>query len=119
MTLFGQVTEENFETALQRQRERPFLHGAESVAADEGRRFHYSERLHRKLQGHAGDERYSATKAVMRSFARTWTVDLKERKIRVNAVSPGPIATHFRQTLPQNNRSSLALKLWNKCRWDA
>ena len=36
---------------------------------------------------------YSATKAAVRSFARTWTVDLKERKIRVNAVSPGPIET--------------------------
>jgi NAD(P)-dependent dehydrogenase (short-subunit alcohol dehydrogenase family) len=36
---------------------------------------------------------YSATKATVRSFARTWTVDLKERKIRVNAVSFGPIAT--------------------------
>jgi NAD(P)-dependent dehydrogenase (short-subunit alcohol dehydrogenase family) len=36
---------------------------------------------------------YSATKAAVRSFARTWTVDLKERKIRVNAISPGPIDT--------------------------
>jgi NAD(P)-dependent dehydrogenase (short-subunit alcohol dehydrogenase family) len=36
---------------------------------------------------------YSATKAAVRSFARTWTVDLKHRKIRVNALSPGPIAT--------------------------
>lgn len=36
---------------------------------------------------------YSATKAAVRSFARTWTVDLKQRKIRVNAVSPGPIQT--------------------------
>lgn len=36
---------------------------------------------------------YSATKAAVRSFARTWTVDLKERRIRVNAVSPGPIET--------------------------
>jgi NAD(P)-dependent dehydrogenase (short-subunit alcohol dehydrogenase family) len=36
---------------------------------------------------------YSATKAALRSFARTWTVDLKERKIRVNVVSPGPIET--------------------------
>jgi NAD(P)-dependent dehydrogenase (short-subunit alcohol dehydrogenase family) len=32
---------------------------------------------------------YSATKAAVRSFARTWTIDLKERRIRVNAVSPG------------------------------
>ncbi len=36
---------------------------------------------------------YSATKAALRSFARTWTTDLKSRRIRVNAVSPGPIDT--------------------------
>ena len=32
---------------------------------------------------------YSATKAASRLFARTWTTDLKDRRIRVNAVSPG------------------------------
>ncbi len=32
---------------------------------------------------------YSATKAAVRSFARTWTTDLKDRRIRVNVVSPG------------------------------
>ena len=36
---------------------------------------------------------YIATKAAVRSFARTWTTDLKERRIRVNAVSPGSIDT--------------------------
>jgi NAD(P)-dependent dehydrogenase (short-subunit alcohol dehydrogenase family) len=36
---------------------------------------------------------YSATKAAIRSFARTWTTDLKSRHIRVNAVSPGSIDT--------------------------
>jgi NAD(P)-dependent dehydrogenase (short-subunit alcohol dehydrogenase family) len=36
---------------------------------------------------------YAATKAAVRSFARTWTTDLKQRKIRVNVVSPGPIET--------------------------
>ena len=36
---------------------------------------------------------YSATKAAIRSFARTWTTDLKARHIRVNAISPGPIET--------------------------
>jgi NAD(P)-dependent dehydrogenase (short-subunit alcohol dehydrogenase family) len=36
---------------------------------------------------------YSATKAAVRSFARTWTTDLKDRHIRVNAVSPGTIDT--------------------------
>ncbi len=36
---------------------------------------------------------YSATKAAIRSFARTWTVDLQSRRIRVNAISPGTIDT--------------------------
>lgn len=36
---------------------------------------------------------YSATKAAVRSFARTWTMELKDRGIRVNTLSPGPIET--------------------------
>ena len=36
---------------------------------------------------------YSASKAALRSFARTWTTDLKGRHIRVNAISPGSIDT--------------------------
>ncbi len=36
---------------------------------------------------------YSATKAAVRSFARCWSLDLKERKIRVNAISPGVVPT--------------------------
>jgi NAD(P)-dependent dehydrogenase (short-subunit alcohol dehydrogenase family) len=36
---------------------------------------------------------YNATKAAVRSFARSWTSDLKQRRIRVNVVSPGPIQT--------------------------
>jgi NAD(P)-dependent dehydrogenase (short-subunit alcohol dehydrogenase family) len=36
---------------------------------------------------------YAASKAAVRSFARTWLVDLKERKIRVNVISPGTIDT--------------------------
>jgi NAD(P)-dependent dehydrogenase (short-subunit alcohol dehydrogenase family) len=36
---------------------------------------------------------YSATKAAVRSFARSWTTDLKDRRIRVNALSPGYIDT--------------------------
>jgi NAD(P)-dependent dehydrogenase (short-subunit alcohol dehydrogenase family) len=36
---------------------------------------------------------YSATKAALRSFVRTWTMDLRDRRIRVNAVSPGFIDT--------------------------
>jgi NAD(P)-dependent dehydrogenase (short-subunit alcohol dehydrogenase family) len=44
-------------------------------------------------KGFAANSVYNATKAAVRSFARTWTMDLKERHIRVNAVSPGPIDT--------------------------
>jgi NAD(P)-dependent dehydrogenase (short-subunit alcohol dehydrogenase family) len=44
-------------------------------------------------KGLAANSVYSATKAAVRSFARTWTTDLKERRIRVNAVSPGSIDT--------------------------
>jgi NAD(P)-dependent dehydrogenase (short-subunit alcohol dehydrogenase family) len=36
---------------------------------------------------------YGATKAAVRSFARNWTLDLRERKIRVNAISPGVVPT--------------------------
>lgn len=36
---------------------------------------------------------YAATKAALRSFARTWAVDLKDRRIRVNVVSPGTVVT--------------------------
>jgi NAD(P)-dependent dehydrogenase (short-subunit alcohol dehydrogenase family) len=42
---------------------------------------------------------YAATKAAVRSFARTWTTDLKQRKIRVNVVSPGPINTEGMERL--------------------
>jgi NAD(P)-dependent dehydrogenase (short-subunit alcohol dehydrogenase family) len=36
---------------------------------------------------------YAATKAALRSFARTWSVDLQARKIRVNVVAPGTVVT--------------------------
>jgi len=44
-------------------------------------------------KGLASNSVYSATKAAIRSFARTWTTDLKDRRIRVNAVSPGATET--------------------------
>ncbi|MDX2100083.1 MAG: SDR family oxidoreductase [Leptolyngbyaceae cyanobacterium bins.59] len=36
---------------------------------------------------------YSATKAAVRSFARSWILDLKEHQVRVNAISPGVVPT--------------------------
>jgi NAD(P)-dependent dehydrogenase (short-subunit alcohol dehydrogenase family) len=50
---------------------------------------------------------YSATKAAVRSFARTWTTDLKDRKIRVNVISPGPIETPGVDNLAKGNEQQL------------
>ena len=44
-------------------------------------------------KGIPGFTAYSASKAAVRSFVRTWTAELKDRRIRVNAISPGPIDT--------------------------
>jgi NAD(P)-dependent dehydrogenase (short-subunit alcohol dehydrogenase family) len=45
------------------------------------------------LMGVPGFTIYSASKAAVRNFARGWTMELKDRRIRVNTVSPGPIET--------------------------
>src|SRR5690606_35659633 len=44
-------------------------------------------------KGFAFGSVYNASKAAVRSFARSWSVDLRKRRIRVNAVSPGTIDT--------------------------
>src|SRR6202790_3472337 len=53
---------------------------------------------------------YSATKAAVRSFARSWTTDLKDRKIRVNAISPGPIDTPGVNSLGKNEEETMQFK---------
>jgi NAD(P)-dependent dehydrogenase (short-subunit alcohol dehydrogenase family) len=45
------------------------------------------------LKGMPGFTVYAATKAAIRSFARTWAVDLRGKNIRVNVVSPGTVVT--------------------------
>lgn len=54
-------------------------------------------------KGFANLSIYSATKAAIRSFARTWTTDLKGQGIRVNVVSPGMVLTPAMKTYLQNN----------------
>lgn len=53
---------------------------------------------------------YSATKVSIRSFALTQTVDLKQRKIRVNALNPGPIDTLGVDGLAQSEEEIEQLK---------
>ncbi|QWA12956.1 glucose 1-dehydrogenase [Sodalis ligni] len=57
-------------------------------------------------KGFANLSIYSVTKAAIRSFARTWTTDLKSQGIRVNVVSPGMVLTPAMQTYLQNNAGS-------------
>jgi NAD(P)-dependent dehydrogenase (short-subunit alcohol dehydrogenase family) len=53
---------------------------------------------------------YSATKAAIRSFARCWILDLKQRQIRVNAISPGPINTPGLSGLTQTEEQTRQFK---------
>lgn len=53
---------------------------------------------------------YSASKAAVRSLARTWTTDLRDRGIRVNAISPGFTETPIFETLGMSNEQIEALK---------
>lgn len=62
------------------------------------------------IKGMPGFGVYSATKAAVRSFARTWTNELKDRQIRVNVVSPGPIETPGVDGLAPNEEQAKKLK---------
>ena len=53
------------------------------------------------VKGLPGFDVYSASKAAIRSFVRTWTVELKDRKIRANVISPGTIDTPILAGLPR------------------
>ncbi len=61
------------------------------------------------IKGMPGFGVYAATKAAIRSFARTWSVDLRERHIRVNVVSPGTVVTPaYKSELGMNDEQILA-----------
>jgi NAD(P)-dependent dehydrogenase (short-subunit alcohol dehydrogenase family) len=58
------------------------------------------------VKGFEGMSLYNASKAAVRSFARTWSNDLKSRRIRVNVISPGPIETGVFAGVPQEMKSA-------------
>lgn len=58
--------------------------------------------------GNPGYGTYSATKAAVRSYARTWTGELAERGIRVNTLSPGPIDTPMFDGVSNEFRQSIS-----------
>lgn len=60
------------------------------------------------VKGTASFSVYSASKAAVRNFARSWALDLKERGIRVNVVSPGPVRTPgLGDLVPDEHRQGL------------
>ena len=62
-------------------------------------------------KGMAGMSVYNASKAAIRSFARTWAAELKTRRIRVNVISPGPIDTGAFVGVPREVRDSLVSQI--------
>jgi NAD(P)-dependent dehydrogenase (short-subunit alcohol dehydrogenase family) len=59
------------------------------------------------LKGMPGLSVYAGSKAALRSFARSWVVELAERRIRVNVLSPGPIATNALANVPAEAKEYL------------
>ncbi len=64
-------------------------------------------------KGFAGSSVYSATKAAVRNFARTWTAEIPVSDIRFNVLSPGPITTPIfeKMGLPEERLNDLAANL--------
>jgi NAD(P)-dependent dehydrogenase (short-subunit alcohol dehydrogenase family) len=100
----GEITEEHFDKTFSInvkgilftvQKALPFLQDGASIILTASTT---------SIQGMPAFSVYSATKAAVRSFARTWTVDLQTRHIRVNAVSPGLINTSGLSTLIPNEK---------------
>lgn len=63
------------------------------------------------LIGAPGRGLYSASKAAVRTLARTWTAELSPRGIRVNVISPGPIDTAMMAAVDDENRAKFAAQI--------
>lgn len=63
------------------------------------------------MAGVANFGTYAATKAALRSYARSWTVELASRGIRVNVVSPGPTETAMFEAVPDEVRSAIIAQI--------
>jgi NAD(P)-dependent dehydrogenase (short-subunit alcohol dehydrogenase family) len=90
---FGKITEEHFDklfdinvkgTLFTVQKALPLMNDGGSIILNGSVA---------SIKGTAAFGVYGATKAALRSFVRTWTSDLKDRHIRSNVISPGPIDT--------------------------
>jgi NAD(P)-dependent dehydrogenase (short-subunit alcohol dehydrogenase family) len=107
---FGQITEESFDrtfklnargTLFTAQKALPLMKDGGSIILV-GSIAAYT--------GIDGYTTYSATKAALRSYARTWTKELKDRGIRVNNLSPGPIDTPIMDSQADSKEGADAIK---------
>jgi NAD(P)-dependent dehydrogenase (short-subunit alcohol dehydrogenase family) len=57
--------------------------------------------------GYSSYGTYAATKAAVRSYARTWTAELAPKGVRVNVVAPGPTDTEMMAAVPEDTRAAL------------
>ncbi|QIY93433.1 SDR family NAD(P)-dependent oxidoreductase [Streptomyces sp. S1D4-11] len=108
--VFGRITEAGFDrtfdvnargTLFTAQKALPLMNDGGSII------------LVGSIAGHIGVEgytTYSATKAALRSYARTWTKELKGRGIRVNVLSPGPIDTPIMDSQADSKEGVDAIK---------
>ena len=62
-------------------------------------------------RGAPGFASYAASKAAVRSLARTWSVELAKKGLRVNVVSPGPTDTPMFESVPNEVRENLAARI--------
>ena len=107
---FGKVTEENFDKTFDlnaravlftAQKALPLMRNSGSiilVGSVAG------------IKGMDGYSTYSATKAAVRSYARTWTQEFKDRGIRINTLSPGPIDTPIMDSQADSKEGAGAIR---------
>ena len=112
---FGAVTEEHFDklfninvrgTLFTVQKALPLLNDGGSIILNGSVA---------SVKGTAAFGVYAASKAAIRSFVRTWTTDLKDRRIRSNVVSPGPINT----PLASRQSPDVIARIVSPSLWDA
>ncbi|MEK8226743.1 SDR family NAD(P)-dependent oxidoreductase [Oerskovia sp. M15] len=83
----GEITEEQFDAAFA-QRARHAVHGPEGAAAVQRWRLDLHDRVERLAPGYPEWSVYAASKAVLPAYARVWVAELRDRRIRVNVLTP-------------------------------
>jgi NAD(P)-dependent dehydrogenase (short-subunit alcohol dehydrogenase family) len=109
--MLGKITEENFDatfdvnaraTLFTVQKALPLIRAGGSVILIGSTGGH---------MGVPGHSTYSATKAAVRSYTRTWTREFSDRGIRFNTLSPGPIDTPMLERQPDKAQFAAAVPL--------